>query len=429
MAAVTAVLIGAGLRGRHTYGRWALQHPDRLRLVALAEPDAERARILAREHGLPAERVFPDWKALLDRPALGDVAIIATGDRLHVAPALAALERGHHVLLEKPIAPTAAECQRVVAAAERAGRALQIGHVLRHTRFYQTVRELVERGELGRLVSMDMRGQVAHWHMTHSYVRGKFRNRAVAAPLLLAKSVHDLDLLAWFADRPAVRVASFGALTLYRRESAPPEAPERCTDGCPVQASCPYDAVRFYLDPPDELAAGWPWSDVSPDPSRPARRHALETGPYGRCVYRCDNDVVDHQVVIAEFADGLTASFGLHGHAVHEERALRLTGSRGELRGLLHAGTIEVRRPGSLEVERREVRASPLDHFGGDDGLLDHFTAALARGAWDGLLASGRVALEAHLIGFAAEAARSEARCVEMGDFRSHIPQGSQESG
>jgi predicted dehydrogenase len=254
--------------------------------------------------------------------------------------------------------------------------------------------------------------------MTHSYVRGRFRNRAVAAPILLAKSCHDLDLLAWLADRPARRVTSFGALAHYRPESAPAGAPERCTEGCPVQESCAHDAVRFYLGPDERLASLWPWSDLSPDPSREARRRALESGRYGRCVYRCDNDVLDHQTVSVEFEGGLTASFALHGFAAHEQRTIRVTGTRGELRGVLDGGRIEVSRPGRVEVERHELGTGVLGHFGGDEGLMRHFTALFDGGARGTPRASGRSALASHLVGFAAERARETGAVVDVPAFR-----------
>jgi hypothetical protein len=185
-----------------------------------------------------------------------------------------------------------------------------------------------------------------------------------------------------------------------------------------VQADCPHDAVRFYLGPDETLARGWPWSDLSADPSREARRRALETGPYGRCVYRCDNDAVDHQVVLVEFEGGLVASFGLHGHAAHERRTIRVTGTRGELRGVLQTGAIEVTRPGSLGVERHSIEEPAVGHFGGDRGLLDHFSDVVARGAAAELRASGRATLEAHLIGFAAEEARRRGAGVAMRAWR-----------
>ena len=419
--AVEAVLVGGGNRGRFTYGGYALRRPDRLRIVALAEPVADRREAVAAEHGLPAERVAADWRTLLSRPALAPVAIVATGDTDHVGPALAAIASGHHVLLEKPIAPDPADCLRVVDAAERAGRILQIGHVLRYTAFYEKVHEIVASGRLGEIVTLDMKEHVAHWHLTHSYVRGKFRNRRIAAPIVLAKTCHDLDLMAWLVGRPASRVASFGSLSHFRPAQAPAGAPERCTQGCPVQERCPHDAVRFYLGPGDDVARIWPWTDLGLDPSREARRRALETGPYGLCAYRCDNDVPDHQVLALEFGGGITATFTLHGLATHERRTIRISGTLGELRGVFQEGVIDVTRHGSLETERHGVEASLAGHLGGDEGLLGHFTDVVARDAASEVRASGRVSLESHLIGFAAEQARLERGVVDMDAFRAQV--------
>lgn len=419
MKVVEAVVVGAGLRGAEVYGRYALTHPDRLRIVALAEPDAGRREAMARAHGLPADACFDDWGPLFDGPARAPVAIVATGDTEHVAPALRALELGHHLLLEKPIAPDPADCVRVVEAAERARRILQIGHVLRYTPFYERVHALVAEGRIGRLLHLELKEHVAAWHFTHSYVRGKFRNRERAAPLILAKSCHDLDLLVWLADESPARVASFGGRDAFRSERAPDDAPERCTDGCPVQKSCPHDAEGFYLGPDESLARTFPWSDVSPDPARAARRRALERGPYGRCVYRCDNDQPDHQLVAVEFPSGVTASFTVQGLSAQEERTLRLTGTEGELRGALHAGVIELSRPGSLGVDRFEIRGSMLGHYGGDQGLLDHFTGIVAEGG--AVRASGRAALDGHLLGFAAEEARTDGEAIELDEWRAAL--------
>jgi predicted dehydrogenase len=418
MAAVDAVVVGAGNRGRFVFGAYALANPDRLRIAALAEPDDEKREGMAGEHGIPPEKRYRDWKEMLGENRHAPLAIIATGDTLHVEPALAALARGYHVLLEKPIAPTPGECVAVVEAAEAAERMLQIGHVLRYTPFYRRVREIIESGVLGELVSLDLREHVAYWHMTHSFVRGKFRNRELAAPIILAKSCHDLDLMVWFTGRPAIRVSSFGSVAHFRGAGAPEGAPERCTDGCPAQPDCPHDAERFYLGPDDEVARIWPWSDVSLDASREARRRALEAGVYGRCVYHCDNDVADHQVVAVEFEGGATASLTVHGLASEEERTIRASGTRGELSGSLHAGVIEVSRHGVLGRERHEMGGSALGHFGGDEGLLDHFTEVVQRRAGGEVRASGRVSLESHLIGFAAEEARLSGSVIEMEAFR-----------
>jgi predicted dehydrogenase len=428
MAAVDAVLVGAGNRGRFVFGGYALANPDRLRIAAFAEPDEEKREEMASEHGIPPEGCFRDWKELLGEDRLAPLAIVATGDTLHVEPALAAFARGYHVLLEKPIAPTPGECVRVVDAAEEAQRMLQIGHVLRYTPFYRRVHEIIESGALGEVVSLDLREHVAYWHMTHSFVRGKFRNRELAAPIILAKSCHDLDLMVWFMGRPALRVSSFGSVGHFRAAAAPEGAPERCSDGCPAGRDCPHDAERFYLGPDDEVARIWPWSDVSLDSSREARRRALERGVYGRCVYRCDNDVADHQVVAVEFEGGATGSLTVHGLGSEEERTIRLSGTRGELSGVLQSGVIEVSRHGVLGNERYEMGGAALGHYGGDDGLLDHFSGVLERRAAGEIRASGRVSLESHLMGFAAEQARLSGSVVEMADFRKQARRAAREA-
>ncbi len=418
MEPVSVVVIGAGNRGRFTFGRYALQNPQRMRVVAIAEPVAERREAMAREHALEPAQCAPDWRELLARGRLADAAIVATSDTLHTQPALAAIAQGYHVLLEKPIAPRLADCVRVVEAAEAAGRILQIGHVLRYTGFYAKVAELLQAGALGELVHLDLREHVAAWHMTHSFVRGKFRSRAVAAPILLAKACHDLDLLAWFAGAKATQVASFGGRAHYRAESAPHGAPERCSDGCPVQASCAHDAVKFYAGPEERIARHWPWTDVSLDPSREARMAALASGPYGRCVYRCDNDVLDHQQLALCFENGVSASFALHGFAAEEKRTLRITGTRGELRGVFQEGVLELTRPGVFGAERILLPANAEGHYGGDAGLLHHFTEVVAAGDPSRVRASGRSALESHWIGFAAERARETSTLVELSALR-----------
>ena len=421
---VEAVVIGAGLRGRDTYGAFALANPASLRVVAVAEPDAERRDVFVRAHGLSAERSCRDWRALLDGPPLARVAVIATPDHLHVEPALAALAAGYDVLLEKPIAPNAVDCLRVVEASDHAGRLLQIGHCLRYAPFYVRVREIIASGVLGDLITLSMAENVGYWHMTHAFVRGKWGNTGRAAPMILAKCCHDLDLMAWFVGRPCLRVSSAGSLRHFRPEEAPEGATERCTDGCRAEPTCIHSAVRFYVKEHNI----WPWSDVSLKTDLETRRRALETGPYGRCVWRAENDVVDHQVLALEFEGGLTATFVMHGFAAVPSRTLRVSGTLGELWGCFEKGEIEVHRHGELAPERIEVPYTPFGHGGGDEGLLRHFVDVVRRNAREEVLASGRVTLESHLIGFAAERSRLEGRTVDMATFRSEVSRSLVES-
>ncbi|MEE8557174.1 MAG: Gfo/Idh/MocA family oxidoreductase, partial [Myxococcota bacterium] len=370
----------------------------------------ERRDRFARRHGLGLDRVFDDWSGILRHDRLAPAVIIATGDDTHVEPALAFLRAGYHCLLEKPMALRLSECEEIVTTAEKHERILQVGHVLRYTPFYSTLHRLVDEGRLGEVQTVSMAEHVAHWHFTHSYVRGKWRTTRSAAPLILAKCCHDLDLLCWLVGRRPVRVASFGERVHYREDRAPEGAPPRCTDGCPAEPDCPHSAPRFY----GRDTRLWPWTDVSRTPTVEARMEALRDGPYGRCVYRCDNDVVDRQSVQVEFEGGRLGTFLVDGFSSRPERTIRIQGTRAELRGAFEKGEIEILDYGRVEAERIETFASPLGHGGGDEALLDHFTGVAARDARGEVLASGRVALESHRLGFAAEQARSSGRIVEV---------------
>ena len=411
---LTTVLIGAGSRGYAAYGPYALTHPDQIRFIAVAEPHDARRERFAQAHAIPPERQFRTWEDLLARGKIADTALICTLDRLHVEPCITALGEGYDVLLEKPMATTLGDCVRLVQAAERAGRLLQICHVLRYTAFFSKLHEIVTSGRLGDIITVEQRENVVYWHMAHSFVRGNWRDSEAESPMILAKCCHDLDIMHWNLG-PDKRLNSFGSLLHFRAENAPPGAPERCTDGCPVADDCPWYAPRIYLGD----HTGWPVSVISEDTGLDARQRALETGPYGRCVYHCDNDVVDHQIVNIEFESGVSAALVMHGHSHEEARTLRYDGTRATLCGKFAYGRddfIEIHDHLSGHVERITPSAGDSGHGGGDEGLMSAFVQAARDPAQS--LTTARESLESHLMAFAAEQARVEGRVVDMAAYR-----------
>jgi predicted dehydrogenase len=465
-APVEAILIGAGNRGAEAYAPYALRHPEQLRFVAVAEPDPARRERFAAHHHLPAERQFPDWEALLAGPRLGQAALICTQDQLHTAPALAALHAGYDVLLEKPMATTPEACRQIVAAVAQTGRQLQVCHVLRYTRHFRQLREIVQSGRLGQIVDVAHRENVSYWHMAHSYVRGNWRNQAQSSPMILAKCCHDFDMLIWVLGGHPERLYSLGSLAHFRPEFAPAGAPPRCLDGCPAASTCPYYAPFIYIEllpiwrslaastagyarlavelqlrapwlikalsravPPLRQLSdyrGWPRSVIAADPAPENLLEALRTGPYGRCVYHCDNDVVDHQVVAMQFTGGTSVTLTMQGHSYLEGRTTRIEGARATLQAFFGLGGswIDVHEHRSGRRTRFNTSDLVTGHGGGDAGLMAAFVRSVRQGsspgsssqsgAAGGPLTSAQQALESHLLAFAAEKSRLAGQEIDM---------------
>jgi predicted dehydrogenase len=410
---VTAALLGAGGRGYHSYGPYALEHPDELRFVAVAEPDPVRRERFASAHGIPPERRFATWEELLSRQRMADALLNTTQDQMHYPSTMAALDAGYHLLLEKPMAERREHVVDLVQTAENAGLLLQVCHVLRYTDMFATLHDILATGRIGDIITVEHRENVVFWHMAHSFVRGHWRNAALSSPMILAKCCHDLDILYWNLGEPASRLQSFGSLMHLRAENAPEGAMQRCTDGCTVD--CKYDARLIYLDP---KRTGWPISAVTDAVTPEGRLHALEEGPYGRCVYHCDNNVVDHQTVSMEFPSGATVTLFMHGHAYEEARTMRYDGTRATLRGKFDSsgGLIEIHDHRTGQCENITLPVGMSGHGGGDFGIMRAFVKAM-RGEKKPLT-SGRESLESHLMAFAAEESRLRHTVVDMADYR-----------
>jgi len=416
MQAMELALLGAGSRGTFAYGGYATMNPHRVRFVAVAEPDPGRRQRFAAEHRIAPERCFASWEELLARPPLAEGLINATMDQAHVPSTLAALQAGYHVLLEKPMATSAEDCVRLVQASESAGRILQVCHVLRYTRFWGAIHDVLASGRLGTVINVDHRENVAYWHMAHSFVRGNWGISAASSPMILAKCCHDMDILYWFIGAPVRRLSSFGRLSHFRPQNAPKGAPLRCTDGCPAQEECPFYAPRQYL----REGTDWPINVISLDLSFEGRMKALREGPYGRCVYHCDNDVVDNQVVNMEFENDVTLTFTMQGHSHNNVRTMRYDGARATLRASEAADEIAIydHLTGNEEIIRPGAVVG--GHGGGDTGVMNAFVHAL-RNPGQAPLTSARASLESHLMAFAAERARIQGAVLDMQAYRAEI--------
>ncbi|MFC9973082.1 Gfo/Idh/MocA family protein [Spirillospora sp. NPDC127200] len=423
----TVVVAGAGQRGE-TYAR-RMRATGAARVVAVAEPDPGRRARFAAEHGLPPERVFPGWRELAAAGRIADGAVIATQDTEHAAPAVALAGLGYHILLEKPMATSEADAVAVLEAVERSGSMLAVCHVLRYSPYTRLLRELIAAGRIGTPISVQHLEPVGWWHQAHSYVRGNWRREDESGPMLMTKSCHDVDWLVHVMGEIPERVSSFGRLSHFRPANRPAGAADRCLD-CAVEPSCAYSAKKIYLpclgDPDRER---WPLGVLTADRTEAGVLAALREGPYGRCVYACDNDVVDHQVVNMEFPSGATGVFTMTAFTPYAQRQTRIFGSAGCIEGDGARVSLRDFVTGELEVFETGELSPDGRHDAADDALTDAFAAALAGGDPAPLSSDGRQSLASHRVVWAAERARRTGTVVALTGADGTAPNGTAADG
>ncbi|XP_062601789.1 putative oxidoreductase YteT [Saccostrea cucullata] len=420
----TAIVIGAGMRGIG-YAYFQNCKPKEFKVIAAADPKEYQRREVQNLCDIPDDMVFQDWREIAGRDKFADCVIICTQDQQHKDPAIAFAKKGYHILLEKPMATTEEDCREIVRVCNENNVFLTVCHVLRYTPWVKKIKELIDRGAIGDVVNIQHLEPVGYWHFAHSYVRGNWHKENESSPSLLAKCCHDIDLLChWMGDKKCQRVSSFGHLSHFNKQNKPKNAASRCLD-CPkdVQRQCPYSAVKIYIENGvKSFNRGWPVAVLTSEPPDIENiTEALRTGPYGRCVYDMDNDVMSQQVVNMQFSGGATASMSMIGFTESVCcREVNVFGTKGEIRyrdgrsEILQVDFVSGRR---YHHELESEHSGPLSgHGGGDYCLMEHFLHAIHHEDFSGIQTGAEETLASHLVVFAAEKARKESRVVTINE-------------
>lgn len=407
MKKISLVLIGAGSRSR-AYTSQLINNRD-AKLVAVVEPDGNRRKLIEDIFNIKPELSFANEDDFFKLSKCADAVLICTMDREHHRQAIKAIKKGYDVLLEKPISLTASDCIDILEQANKYKTKVMVAHVLRYAPFFQRIKQILNSGKLGRIISIQHNENINIFHFSHSYVRGNWAKLSKSAPIILTKSCHDFDIINWLVNDKCKAVSSFGSLSYFKRDNAPVNSTERCFD-CPARNSCIFDAEKVYLE-------GYWWNKGAvnlTDQSDDGIKSALKTGPYGRCVFKCDNDVCDHQVAILEYESGVTATFSLSAFTNPCSRTIKIMCEKGEIRG--NMSEIEVQLFGFKPEKYKIVDNDEEKHGGGDYYLLNDFISWL-----QGKDALARTTLsqsiDSHLIAFAAEKSRLENKMILMKDF------------
>ncbi len=426
MALQRVLLIGAGLRGI-LYSEHMLDFKDKYQIVAVAEPIKERREGIRDAFGIPDEMCFEDWKDVLKLPKFADLALVTTMDKDHVAPALKAMEKGYDILIEKPIATSEEECLALEEAAQKYGVKVIVCFVLRYARFYKAIKEFMLAGRLGDIINMVHIENVGNHHQAHSFVRGNWRNSKETTFMLLAKSSHDMDIMQWFIGKKCKKVQSFGSLSFFKKENKPEGSPERCIEGCPYGDACFYNSVKLYLE-----KKGPDWyrnaaCRVANNPTDEQVERALWETDYGKCVFNCDNDVVDHQVVNLEYEGGVTASFTMSAFN-KGGRTMHIMGTKGMVYGNSldsYFTFYDFATEENVQIQFSDIVASDnlTDGHGGGDRMLVQEMYDYLNDTYEGYsITPFEESVDNHLTTFAAEYSRIHGgQTVDIEEFKKSL--------
>ena len=417
---VTCLVIGGGQRG-YGYSQYAKDFPHLLQIAGVADPKPFVREKFKKMFGLKEDQMFSDWNQLLKLDKLADFVMICTPDRLHKAPSIAMAQKGYHILLEKPMATSSEDCLEIVSACKENNVLFSVCHVLRYYPPNLKINELIKSGVIGDVVNIQHFEPVGFYHFAHSFVRGNWRNSCASSFSLLAKSCHDIDLICHWMNRKCISVSSFGSLNHFKPENKPVGGGKRCLE-CKVEKDCCYSATKIYLDLAKQGRFHWPVSVVTDVEDIGMLTEKLRTGPYGRCVYHCDNDVCDNQVVNMEFVGGKTASFTMIAFTEKLcERETKVFGSKGQIiynsgNVVYHYDFLSRKTTPHFCNSSKNVKSSLAGHQNADFHLFDAFIRAVLFQDQTMLETGPDNTLNSHQVVFAAEKSRISKQTLHLKD-------------
>jgi len=407
---IKVAIIGLGNRGR-IYAYQLSKNPD-VQIVALCEKNKELLEDKRKSLGVNADAAFSSDEAFFKAGKLADALVVATQDRDHFGHAMKGLELGYHILLEKPVSPVYAEVEALYQKAKEKNLNVVVCHVLRYSNFYNTVKKILDEGKIGDIVGINQTENIGYWHFSHSYVRGNWRKESETSPSILAKCCHDLDIIYYFTGKKCVSLDSNGSRKLFLPENAPEGSTDYCLSGCAHRAECPYDVRKIYYGFTRHtvplLIVNKTLITKKPGASIKEFKEVLKTSPYGRCVFRCDNDVMENQVVNMRLEGGTTATLTMTAFSKGCFRRIHIYGTKGEIIGCDKDGKFRLNIFGGPSKNIRCGGLPFVGHLGGDAMIIRDFVDFLDKGTKNPRLSLLETTLESHKIAFLAEESRKK---------------------
>lgn len=410
MDKVKVAVIGAGVRGTYAYAPYILERSDLCEIVAVAENKQGRRDLFSKIYNLKEEFVFESAEKFFEYEKIADAVIITTNDDRHYNHTKLALEKGYHVLLENPLANSLDRLVHLEELSEKYNdKIFMTCYVLRYTQFFSKLKEIIDSKELGELVSIQYNENIGYWNFAHSYVRGNWRNSSDTGPIILTEGCYGMDILLYLTGSKCRKIASFGKLKHFNIDSFKSTMSENCYS-C-SEEYCPYSCKKIYLENTSILN-----NSVHINPTRENLNNILKEGPYGRCVYRCDNNVIDNMVNIIEFENDVTATFNLYAFTKECNQRIKLIFTNGEVDGSFKDNEIRIKKFGQEEVLINTYNNN-LGHNEGNINLIKSFIKSVSEGNINCYRNNIKEAIESHVMAFAAEYSRVSEEVIYIDEF------------
>lgn len=424
---ITAIIVGAGHRAM-TYAALSEIIPNDFKIVGVADLDPLRCQKVKELYGFSNDMCFSSSEELMKKDKLADVIINGTMDADHVPTTIPMLEKGYDVLLEKPFAINNEEVELLADAVKRTGRKVMICHVLRYAPFYVKIKELINNGTIGEIINIQTSEHVSYHHVANCFIRGKWRRKDLGGTsMLVQKCCHDIDLICWFLSGISpIKVSSFGSRSFFNREHAPENSGEYCLNDCPLEHTCTYSCRKLNLDHIERWAA-YVWRDIEHIENPTFQDYEQELlrrdNPYGRCVWKLDNDVVDRQSVMVEFSNGATATHNMVAGTARPCRKIHIVGSKGEIDGVMDDNSFTLKlidtQLGYTEQvfnlnDEGDTSGAFGGHGGGDMRLAIDFYELVSGKAPSISCTLLEDSLNGHRLAFAADIARESGKIISL---------------
>ncbi len=439
MRKLKAVMLSCGERSTR-YAEYSLKKPEELEIIAAIDINPFKLERAKQRFSLTEGQLFLSLEDFLSKNIKCDVVINGTMDDQHYPTAMALLKKGYNILLEKPVTAKPEELLDILGAAKKNDCKVIVCHVLRYTPFNRKVKEIIDSGEIGRIMDMQLNEHVWHGHFVNAYVRGKWRSeKECGSGLLLAKCCHDTDLMCWLNNITVpTKVSSFGSRAFYCPENAPEGSTEFCKD-CPVKDRCIFDAYKFELKM--DCCPQYTWAEINKaedEITEEEKKEFLTKNEYGKCVYKTDMDIVDRQCVSVNFANGSIATLNMVGGASRAGRHIHIICEYGEVLGYIEDNKIIFRKFNKqavnnkyrrdedyytdkeilLDTDLSEGNNSVTGHYGGDYYIMQDLVKFLNGADTSRSMTVIEDSVNGHFIVYAAEESRLNATVVNLEKYR-----------